>query len=157
MQKVDWINSLERRYHRISEWLRWEGTSGGHFGPWAVNHCSSRATSSSWQRTMCTCLLSVFKDEDSISPWRNCVSAQSPSQGKSVSCCSERTSCVSVCSCCLWFITPIPRKWAVQESDGRRKKYKFGWKIMDKIWGYHLSTAQKSGTKKVKPQGLWMK
>lgn len=30
MQKEDRMNSLERRYHRISEWLRREGTSGCH-------------------------------------------------------------------------------------------------------------------------------
>ena len=38
-------------------------------------------------------------------PWATCASGKLPSQWQSVSWCSERTACVSVCAHCPWSVT----------------------------------------------------
>lgn len=78
---------------------------------------------------------------------------------KNISWCSGGTYNVSVCACCflLLFNTLIQKIWALQENDERKRKYRVDWKRIEKIFGYHLSTAQMSGTRMTNPQGLLMK
>lgn len=153
MQKEDWINSLERRHHRISEWLRWKGTSGGNFVQLLLKQ--GRLEQVAEDR--------VYLSSECLQGWRFLISLDNLYQCsvtftvKKCFCCSERTSCVSFCAHCLWVNKPIQRKLAVQESDGRRKKIQIRLEKKGQNLRVSLSTAQKSGTKMVTPQGLLMK
>lgn len=63
MQKEDWTNSLERRYHRISEWLRWGRSSGGHL-----------VQSLFKQDHLEQVVLHVYLSSERLQGWRFCIS-----------------------------------------------------------------------------------
>lgn len=72
--------------HGITQCLRLTGTSGSYT---VYSSCSDRAISSQLLQTLSRQLFSVFKGGDSTVPLANCARAQSPSQEKGVSWCSE--------------------------------------------------------------------
>ena len=47
-------------------------------------------------------LLNISSNETLQPPWATCSDAQSTSQWRSVSWCSDRTSCISICAHVLW-------------------------------------------------------
>ena len=85
--------------YRITEWLRLAGTSGYHLVQTQVQVGSPRASCP----VPCPDVFWISPRMETLPPpWPTCASARLPSMGKSVSWCSEGTSCFSVCTHCLW-------------------------------------------------------
>lgn len=90
-------------FHRITGRLKLEGASGGHL---ARPSCSGRDTLSRLSRTTSRLLLNISKERNSTTSlgslfWK---------KKKNASWCSDRTSCVPLCSYCLlsWHWVTIP-------------------------------------------------
>lgn len=86
--------------HRVEGWV------GPQMSSWS-NH-TAKADSQTWlPSTLSRHLVNTFKTHP---VWAICASALLPSLWKSVSWCSDRSSCVSGCACYLWscHCTPDP-------------------------------------------------
>ena len=98
------------QHRRLTKWLRLAGTCGGHLAESPTQAGSPRASCPA----PCPDGFWVLPRTEIVQrPWVTCSSARSPSHWKTVSWCTGRMPCVSVCAhyllCC--HLAPRKRAW----------------------------------------------